>query len=101
MSTTVPPGQSPAEPVPDVPAHTTWPGLPFPQGASYDGRGTNFSLYSEGAEAVELCLTEPDGSESCIEMATVSAFCHHVYRPGLEPGRQYGFRVHGPWDPAR
>ena len=82
-------------------SNSVWPGLPFPQGASYDGRGTNFSLYSEGAESVELCLAEPDGSETRIEMAEVSAFCHHVYLPGLEPGRRYGFRVHGPWAPEK
>jgi isoamylase len=79
----------------------TWPGSPFPQGASYDGRGTNFSIYSEGAEAVELCLFDGDGSETRIEMTQVHAYNHHIYLPGTNPGQRYGYRVHGPWAPDK
>jgi isoamylase len=80
---------------------STWPGQPFPQGATYDGRGTNFSLYSEGAEAVELCLFDADGHETRVPMTEVKNFNHHVYLPGLEPGQEYGYRVHGPWAPSK
>jgi isoamylase len=66
-----------------------WPGRPYPLGATYDGTGTNFSLFSEAADAVELPLTEVDG------------FCWHGYLPRVGIGQRYGFRVHGPWDPAR
>ena len=79
----------------------TWPGSPFPQGASYDGRGTNFSIYSEGAESVELCVFDGDGIETRFEMTEVHAYTHHVYLPGAEPGRRYGYRVHGPWAPDK
>jgi glycogen operon protein len=79
----------------------TWPGSPFPQGASYDGRGTNFSIYSEGADAVELCLFDRDGIETRVEMTEVQAYNHHVYLPGTEPGLRYGYRVHGPWAPDK
>ncbi len=79
----------------------TWPGTPFPQGASFDGRGTNFSIYSENAEAIELCLFDATGDETRIEMTEVNAFNHHVYLPGCQPGQRYGFRVHGPWSPSK
>src|SRR5690606_20881027 len=77
-----------------------WPGRPFPLGATFDGRGTNFSVYSEGAERVDLCLFDRHGDETRIHMAEVDAFVHHVYVPGVTPGQRYGVRVHGPWDPA-
>ena len=80
---------------------TTWPGMPFPQGATYDGRGTNFSLYSEEAETVELCLFDSDDNETRVEMNEVHAFSHHVYLPGVGPGQKYGYRVHGPWAPTK
>jgi isoamylase len=79
----------------------TWPGTPFPQGATYDGRGTNFALYSEGAELVELCLFDVDGAETRVPMREVHAFSHHVYLPGMAPGQRYGYRVHGPWAPDK
>jgi isoamylase len=80
----------------------TWPGTPFPQGATYDGRGTNFALYSEGAEAIELCLFDADGGgEKRVTMREVHAFSHHVYLPGMAPGQRYGYRVHGPWAPDK
>jgi glycogen operon protein len=77
-----------------------WPGRPYPLGATYDGAGVNFALFSEVAEKVELCLLAEDGTESRVEMAETDAFVHHVYLPGLQPGQRYGYRVHGPYDPA-
>ena len=78
-----------------------WPGSPFPLGATYDGAGTNFSLFSESAERVELCLFDPDGWERRLELTEVTAFCWHGYLSGVGPGQRYGYRVHGPYDPAR
>ncbi|HEX2039696.1 MAG TPA: hypothetical protein VHF47_08195, partial [Acidimicrobiales bacterium] len=77
-----------------------WPGEPLPLGATYDGAGTNFSLFSEVAEAVELCLFDEEGVETRVEMKEVDAFCHHAYLSDVGPGRRYGYRVHGPYDPA-
>jgi isoamylase len=77
-----------------------WPGKPYPLGATYDGTGTNFSVFSEAAEAVELCLFEPDGTETRVPLTEVDAFCWHGYLPRIGIGQRYGFRVHGPWDPA-
>ena len=76
-----------------------WPGRPFPLGASWDGEGTNFSLFSEVAEAVELCLFDDDGTEARIPMEDVHAFCWHAYLPWIGAGQRYGYRVHGSWDP--
>jgi len=76
------------------------PGRPFPQGATWDGHGTNFSLFSENADRVELCLFDEDGSEQRIHVFDQTAFQHHVYVPGVGPGTRYGYRVHGPYDPA-
>ena len=77
-----------------------WPGSPYPLGAAYDGAGTNFSLFSEVAERVELCLIDCDGSETRIDLDEVDVFVWHAYLPTVAPGQRYGFRVHGPWDPA-
>jgi glycogen operon protein len=77
------------------------PGRPFPQGASWDGRGTNFSLWSERAERVELCLFDDDGSEQPVDVRDRTAFQWHVYLPGIGPEQRYGYRVHGPYDPAQ
>ncbi len=77
-----------------------WPGRPYPLGATYDGTGTNFSLYSEVASAVELCLFDPHGTETRVPMTEVDAFCWHGYLPRIGIGQRYGFRVHGPWDPS-
>jgi isoamylase len=77
----------------------TWPGEPFPLGANYDGRGTNFSLFSEAATRVELCLFDGGGLETRINLPEVTALCWHAYLPGIRPGQRYGFRVHGPWSP--
>ncbi len=78
-----------------------WPGTSYPLGASYDGAGTNFALFSEVADCVELCLFDSDGAETRIRMNEVDGFVHHCYLPNIGPGQQYGYRVHGPYDPPR
>ena len=78
-----------------------WPGASFPQGATYDGTGTNFSIFSEVAERVELCLFDDHGTEHRIDLPEVSGFCWHGYLPNIGPGQRYAYRVHGPWNPAR
>jgi glycogen operon protein len=77
-----------------------WPGEPFPLGATWDGTGTNFSLFSENAERVELCLFDADGRETRIDVAEHTVFNWHCYLPGVGPGQLYGYRVHGRYDPA-
>jgi isoamylase len=77
-----------------------WPGNPYPLGAVYDGGGTNFSLFSEVAEGVELCLFGEDG-EQRVTLAEVDAACWHGYLPSVAPGQRYGYRVHGPWAPEQ
>ncbi|HEX6485070.1 MAG TPA: glycogen debranching protein GlgX, partial [Nocardioidaceae bacterium] len=77
-----------------------WPGRPYPLGATYDGSGVNFALFTEVAERVELCLIGERGAETRIEMPENDGFVHHVYLPGVHPGQRYGYRVHGPFDPA-
>ena len=76
-----------------------WPGLPYPLGATYDGSGTNFSIFSEIADQVELCLFDDEDREARIELTEVTGYCWHCYLPEVEPGQRYGFRVHGPWQP--
>jgi len=76
-----------------------WPGKPYPLGATYDGVGINFSLFSEVAERVELCLFDENGQETRVDLPEVTAFCWHGYLPEVEPGQRYGYRVHGPWAP--
>jgi glycogen operon protein len=76
-----------------------WPGHPYPLGATYDGQGANFALFSEVADRVELCLFSDSGAETRIELPEVNAFVWHGYLPGLQPGQRYGYRVHGPYDP--
>ncbi len=78
-----------------------WPGGPYPLGATYDGAGTNFALFSEVADRVELCLLDDDGRETRVEMSERDALVWHVYLPRVGPGQRYGFRVHGPYDPSR
>ncbi len=77
-----------------------WLGRPFPLGASYDGSGTNFSIFSSVADGVELCLLD-GGDERRIELTEVDGFCYHAYLPDVRPGQQYGYRVHGPWEPDK
>ena len=77
-----------------------WPGTSYPLGATYDGVGTNFALFSEVAERVELCLFAEDGTETRFGLPEVDGFVWHGYLPGTGPGQRYGYRVHGPYDPA-
>jgi isoamylase len=77
-----------------------WPGRPYPLGATFDGVGTNFSVFSEPAERVELCLFDDEGNEERIDLPETTAFCWHGYLPDVGRGQRYGYRVHGPWDPA-
>jgi len=76
-----------------------WPGRPYPLGAAYDGGGTNFSLFSEMAEEVELCLFDDSGGEERLRLEEIDAFVWHTYLPTVAPGQRYGYRVHGPWAP--
>ena len=77
-----------------------WPGTPYPLGATWDGAGTNFALFSEVAEGVELCLVD-DGGEHRVELTEMDGFVWHGYLPDAGPGQRYGYRVHGPYEPAR
>ncbi|MBZ5733758.1 glycogen debranching protein GlgX [Nocardioides sp. TRM66260-LWL] len=83
----------------------TWPGSAYPLGATFDGRGTNFAVFSEVAEKVVLCLFDDgeDGglTEECVELTEVDAHVWHAYLPQVQPGQRYGYRVHGPWDPSQ
>ncbi|MGH3445003.1 MAG: glycogen debranching enzyme, partial [Nocardioidaceae bacterium] len=84
-----------------------WPGRPYPLGATYDGAGVNFALFSEVADKVELCLVddpEPGSGQAALTQTRVpmeeeDAFVHHAYLPGVQPGQRYGYRVYGPHDP--
>jgi isoamylase len=78
-----------------------WPGHPYPLGATFDGSGVNFALFSEVADKVEVCLIDDDGVETRIELTEVDGHVWHGYVPAIEPGQRYGFRVHGPYDPAK
>jgi glycogen operon protein len=78
-----------------------WSGSPYPLGASFDGGGTNFSVFSRNAERIELCLFDEAGAETRLDLPCMTGFSWHGYVPGVGPGQRYGFRVHGPWDPAR
>ena len=90
-----------------------WPGTPYPLGATWDGSGTNFAIFSEVAEQVELCLFDVDDSagsggrppgqqsETRIALAEVDGFVWHCYLPDVGPGQRYGYRVHGPYEPRR
>jgi len=96
---------TPPTPTTDVPAPATTasirPGEPFPLGATWDGRGANFAVFSEIAEAVDLCLFDDAGRETRVRLPERTAFCWHGYLPGVRPGQRYGFRVHGPWNPSQ
>ena len=81
-----------------------YPGEPFPLGATWDGEGVNFALYVENATAVELCLfnsTQPETETIRIKVKERTNHVWHVYIPDLEPGQQYGYRVHGPYEPQK
>ena len=76
------------------------PGSMYPLGASYDGAGVNFALYSQVAQKVELCLFDEHDVETRIEMTEQNSYVWHNYIPGLQPGQRYGYRVYGPYDPV-
>ncbi|MEU5163296.1 glycogen debranching protein GlgX [Streptomyces sp. NPDC020875] len=78
-----------------------WPGQAYPLGATFDGAGTNFAVFSEAARRIELCLLADDGSEERVELREADAFVRHAYLPGVMPGQRYGFRVHGPYAPEQ
>ncbi|GAA2288968.1 glycogen operon protein GlgX homolog [Streptomyces ruber] len=77
-----------------------WSGHPYPLGASHDGDGTNFALFSEVAERVDLVLLDDDGTSRSVRLTEVDGFVWHCRLPGVGPGQRYGYRVHGPWDPS-
>ncbi|MCU1542974.1 MAG: isoamylase [Microbacteriaceae bacterium] len=79
---------------------TVWPGSAYPLGATYDGNGTNFALFSESAQKVELCLFDDDRNETRYELTEVDAYVWHGYLPQVQPGQRYGYRVHGAYDPV-
>jgi glycogen operon protein len=76
-----------------------WPGHPFPLGPEWDGSGTNFALFTENAERVELCLFDAEDRETRVELIEREAFNWHCYIPGIGPGQRYGYRVYGDYDP--
>ncbi|SEG34141.1 glycogen operon protein [Nonomuraea solani] len=78
-----------------------WPGEPYPLGGTWDGVGTSFSVFSEVAERIELCLFQDDGSEERVDLPEVDGFVWHGYLPGIQPGQRYGYRVHGPYEPSQ
>ena len=73
----------------------------YPLGAHYDGAGVNFSIYSQVADKVELCLFDDQDHETRIEMTEQNSYVWHNYLPGIQPGQRYGYRVYGPYDPNR
>ncbi len=75
-------------------------GEPYPLGATFDGQGTNFSVFSRVAERVQLCLFDAQGRERRVDLPEMTGHSWHGYLPGVGPGRRYGYRVHGPWEPA-
>jgi len=80
------------------------PGAPYPLGAAWDGAGVNFALFSENATGVELCLlggADGNAETARIPLTEQTYQVWHVYVPGLRPGQRYGYRVHGPYEPAR
>src|ERR1700739_3218078 len=85
---------------PRVASIEQWPGKAYPLGATYDGSGTNFAVFSEAAEKVELCLFDADGAETRVTLPEVDGFVWHGFIPTIEPGQRYGYRVYGPNDPA-
>src|SRR5215211_5130059 len=101
------PGVSLIVPKTRRPTVQIWPGAAYPLGATFDGSGTNFALFSEAAERVELCLfdngDEPGAAptETRIELTEVDGYVWHCYLPHVQPGQRYGYRVHGDYAPDR
>ena len=87
----------------NLPLTAVWPGRPYPLGATWDGEGVNFALFSEHAERVELCLFDPKGQHEVqrINLREQTDLIWHCYLPEARPGLLYGYRVHGPYEPAR
>jgi isoamylase len=89
---------------PDRPQTTgtceVWRGKAYPLGTTYDGSATNFALFSEAAERVELCLFDSDGAESRVAPPEVDGFVWHGFLPDVQPGQRDGYRVYGPYDAA-
>ncbi|MGD0674815.1 MAG: glycogen debranching protein GlgX [Polyangiaceae bacterium] len=81
--------------------HRVKPGQPFPLGATWQARGTNFAIYSESANAVDLCLFDDEGVEARVPLRQRTEFVWHAFVEGVGPGQRYGYRVDGPWDPKR
>ena len=77
-----------------------WPGKAYPLGATYDGSGANFGVFSEVADRVELCLFDTDGAETRVRLPEVDGFVWHGFVPNIQPGQRYGYRVYGPYDPG-
>jgi len=78
-----------------------WPGTAYPLGATWDGSGTNFALFSEVADRVELCLFDDAGTETRITLTEVDGFVWHCYLPSVGPGQRYAYRVAGPYAPSQ
>src|SRR5687768_11072582 len=79
-----------------------WPGVPYPLGATWDGSGVNFSMFSDNATGVELCLFDEHDSNTEVARIPMAERTHqiwHAYLPGVRPGCRYGYRVNGPYDP--
>ena len=78
-----------------------WPGSAYPLGATYDGTGTNFAIFSEVADKVKLCLFDDEGNEERIRLPEMDGYVWHAFLPNIHPGQKYGFRVHGPYEPEQ
>ncbi|MGB7991954.1 MAG: alpha-amylase family glycosyl hydrolase, partial [Candidatus Methylophosphatis roskildensis] len=87
----------------NVPISAVWPGEPYPRGATWDGEGVNFALFSEHATKVELCIFDPSGKRELqrIEVKEQTDLIWHCYLPEARPGLLYGYRVHGPYKPEQ
>ena len=77
-----------------------WPGSPYPLGSQFDGGGTNFAIFSEVADRIELCLFDENGKEERVDLPERNGLIWHGYLPRVGPGQRYGYRVHGPYEPA-
>ena len=80
---------------------TSGPAPPYPLGATFDGGGTNFAIFSEVAERIELCLFDDSGVEERVTLPERNGLIWHGYLPRVGPGQRYGYRVHGPLRPRR
>jgi len=77
-----------------------WPGSPYPLGSQFDGGGTNFAIFSEVADRIELCLFDENGKEERVDLPERNGLIWHGYLPRVGPGQRYGYRVHGPYEPS-